>query len=624
MEEDYPDTMRKGQITLFIILGLVLVITVVLLIMLRQTLIPEPQTEVTEDEALTRSCLVRVTEASLGALRNDSMIRMEEGGPMPLPFPQYSYVRYKSKEYLDETYDETYVMTDIYGVEHVIGLPMGIPEYTGLCSLTGSNAINLFRPQRFSCNSRVYHLRQEPEHSIQTQLELSITNQMHNCLAEGMGLTDPDQYVLEVTTPGALTGQATGMSTAIAGSLGRAEVIIQNQGIIVRWSNPQIQHSPREPLHVVWKTIRETISKETTVPSFSPNREYCGEFPDREHDCTDCYPTVGFRQLNASDHEGLYPPKTGFFPYNVWEYSVAGEPVARILLENRNISVKKEIQVEIGGDVVNVEFYNDTRHHEDVCDPFEGPFETDIYHSGELRDDAEDLQACRYQPLYTFDDDVLTRRIITDIDEIPVNSWWWEDHFVAPPEARCGYDLRQLAQDNNEIIAWHLYPPGAQSRIQNIGVPCSPILGEYVKPRSVCTNGGELYEPHINNLQFSRGCFAVNMTHEPNEAIHLNVTDMATNWMLLNITELPAASPVVVNTTVQSDVPSCDCRANSQGCRDALAASDQENPLFWNDWPPPPPSQNNQVCMNGYLLETRELATLDCTCLSGTCPGASP
>ena len=596
MEEDYTDAMRKGQITMFIILGFVLLITVTLLIFLQRSLIPDPITEVTAEPGITRSCLVRVTEAALAALESDGVIRQEEGGSglFDGDLGDFVYLEYVNKEELDVRHPNTYRITDTDANTYLTGQPLGRSAYYGLCSETGANALDLFGV-RHTCHPGVYETRINK--SIQEQLEHSITQQVYECILRAMqdGQT---QFVVETPVPA--TGAAT--ATPIRNVVGSAEVIIQNQGIVVRWSNPPLEYSPPDPLHPVWIAIRESIRNETTNPKFSLLREECGDFPHRRLSCSDCR-IVNLTQRDIGLDADEIPPKSPAFPYNVWEYRVAGEVVARVLLENRNISVKVETEVDIDGEPVPATFYYDPGQHDSTCGFAPGAHPHTL--GGSF--DPDDVSACDFETFYTFDDDPLTAQLLG----APDNPW-----NVQSP-GQCGFDLQQLAQSNVDNIDWErIQGVNVPSDINNLEVPCLPQLTPNLrKPTEECPGGGEMFEPHKNELNLTRGCADLS-----NEDVLLNITDRGGNTLLLNATGMHAVNNLTVLAPMLGP-ETCDCTQDPTVCEDdLLGAADPSSFQFSNYG-----LVTNLVCYNGrYRLPPAPIGEVSCTCLSGNCPQGVP
>lgn len=437
MDEVDSATMRKGQITLFIILGLVLLISIIILFLARSALIQGPTQEITADETLTRTCLVRVTDISLAALTDDGVIRQEQGGPLPGEYGDHTYLFHRTKDQLAQE-GHTF-----YGTNQGAPIPRGTMNYTGLCDVAGFNALNMFAPRRYSCNSQVYHYATHP--SVQQQLEISITNHMRSCLGQELGTEE------------------------VAGN---AEVVIQDQGLVIRWTDPLVQHSPRTPLQGVWRAIKYTLDQETSNNTFSPNRRENNAYPDRELTCTGCG-AVEF--LDVTGNETLeIPEKSPDFPYNVWQYSVGGEVYARILLENRNIGFDDEIN---GYLFINEPTETDQTPHVEL--------------QGELTEQVtlETLGEIKasFPPLYTFDDDPLN---ITDRNQF------------APTEHECYY---ALPDEDDPIPA-----------------PCWPRIESVYKHQDETS-----FSPHINYFNVTAGCNA--------DAPTVTVEDLGGNTLVVQL-----------------------------------------------------------------------------------------
>ena len=465
--------MRKGQITLFIILGLVFLISIIILFAARSSLIQPPSTEVTADETLTRTCLTRVTEVALAGLHDDAVLRTTQAGTLEGDLGNHTYLFYRNKQELGE---QNY----LWPTGEPATTPYGTMNYTGLCDTQGLNALHMFLPQRYSCSSRVYHYANHS--SIQQQLEVSITNQMQDCLGQAL---DEEEVA------------------------GNAEVIIQHQGIVIRWTDPEVQYNPRTPLHPVWRAIREALEQETSVDEFSPERMMCGEYPDRVLNCRGCQ-TVTFEDITGT--QGI-PAKSKNFPYNAWAFSVGGETYATILLENRNISYKTTLPT--GHTVYNETYELELRH---------GGLTTGLS-AQDTFDEGDVLLFLNYTTLlYTFDDDYISLEVREDFGE---NDWYFQDN----DEERCYFRHEETNQEA-EAPCW----------------PQIPTRMSKPDPGYVCEVPGENYAPHVNQFGAQLGC---------NKAVvYLNATDQATSEMLLNAS-IPAL-PQLAFTWWHDTEDTCD------------------------------------------------------------------
>ena len=211
------------------------------------------------DETLARTCLAQATRTAVGALKNDGVITQSEGGPLPDRDDEYTYIR------------TGYVSTKT---------PLGTANYYGLCDPEGpnkqQNGVYFCEPSLYQPGSKL---------SIQEQLQTTISQSMSKCIEQ------PAQ----------------------------AEVIIQDDSLLVRWEEPEIQHTERTPLLRAWLAIEEIVRKETSNPYFTPDQDTL--------QCNGCASNVDIQKVAT--------PKTATYPYDAYKVVVDGGEIATILFENR-------------------------------------------------------------------------------------------------------------------------------------------------------------------------------------------------------------------------------------------------------------------------------------------------
>ena len=265
----------RAQVTIFMILGIVILTSVIGMFMLASSAQQEPaQSQIDEREMDPQTCLVRSTRLSINSLQDQGVITTDEYGPMPEEDKPYVYLK---------TEDETFVQ--------------GRSNYYGLCSRTGVN-----RPAagRFLCPSSTYSVSNRL--SIQEQLQYTITQRMHQCLQEPTG---------------------------------RAEVIMQQDAIQVRYDNPRAQHNERTPLTSTWAAIEVFLREQRFNTTYALEQEYI-------RGCNNCQSILVSRE-NKAFISGSY--------YDNYTFSHQQQVVASILLEDRgiiqNISENDEWRLEI-------------------------------------------------------------------------------------------------------------------------------------------------------------------------------------------------------------------------------------------------------------------------------------
>ncbi len=204
----------RGQVTIFIILGLVIVISVVVLLMLRSAAAPKATPPaVQSDTTEANVCLSRVTRAAVKALQDDGMITKSEGGPIP-----------------DGTYD--YLLANTHTASGYGPFLLGQNNYIGLCDPTGDNAIGKTPGHYFPCGPSAYEYF--GSQSIQQQLVFTIDHQMRSCI----------------------------------NSTGNAHVFIAEHTLTVTWDNPSIQYQDPVSLPPVWRAIEETVRRDVSDSTF--------------------------------------------------------------------------------------------------------------------------------------------------------------------------------------------------------------------------------------------------------------------------------------------------------------------------------------------------------------------
>ncbi len=220
--------MRQAQITLFMIVGIVMLLTIGLLFAIIKSVRPELKPVLNEDEkVLAKTCLAQSTRVALRALEDDGIVSVAEGGTLD----EKSYFYVESPDKREEERNPSYT-----GVR----IPFGKNNYLGLCDTEGPNRQS--STGYYLCDTNLYQQLPEPP-SIQEQLLTAITERMAECL-EINGVKE--------------------------NSYEEAEVIMQPDSILVRWPSLSVTHTEYAPLVAVWRGIQEAVVREVTESNFDP------------------------------------------------------------------------------------------------------------------------------------------------------------------------------------------------------------------------------------------------------------------------------------------------------------------------------------------------------------------
>ncbi len=196
--------MRRAQISMFLIIGLTLLLSVSVLILI----VSESRQEETApveiaglEENFLRSCLAASTQQALASLRDEGVITTDaRGAHIPT-------------KYIEDS--EIYIM--------------GRGNFVPLCSKTGANALQSV--PLASCGIMNYGIETANQPSIQTSMQAAIRDHMQRCT--------------EISS--------------------LPEVIIQRDSILVRWND--ITRTEQTHLFSAWAGIRALLQQELTNTS---------------------------------------------------------------------------------------------------------------------------------------------------------------------------------------------------------------------------------------------------------------------------------------------------------------------------------------------------------------------
>lgn len=263
--------MRKGQVTIFIIVGIVILITIaVLFLVVRANTQTAGPATVTVDVTEARTCLAQTTRAALGGLLDDGVLTEDEGGELPVLPEGDAYV------YLERGA----IMTGS------LQAPIGAGAHYGLCDIEGPNApVEVGGVTTNYCDPSVYH-RAGGRDSIQKQLKETISPAMSRCIGDSF----------------------------------EAEVVIQDNSLLVRWPEPEIQHTEHLQLMTAYAAIEEIVRREVGEPGFDPETA--------ELNCRSCADNIEVIRDSTQ-------PKSADFPYDAYEIHVSGTHAVTILFEDR-------------------------------------------------------------------------------------------------------------------------------------------------------------------------------------------------------------------------------------------------------------------------------------------------
>lgn len=198
----------RAQVTMFMIVGLVLIISAVgMLFLVASTQEATPSPAVEERSVNAQTCLERATRTTLEEVWDQGVITSDQGGPLPASEGPYVYLREETNDFVQ-----------------------GRRNYYGLCSRTGPNAPNA---GRLACPSNTYTVTNP---SIQDQLSYAITQRMHECLEEPSGFS---------------------------------EVVIQHDSIQVYHDQPRAQTNQPTLLTSTWAAIAEFLDGQTRNTTYA-------------------------------------------------------------------------------------------------------------------------------------------------------------------------------------------------------------------------------------------------------------------------------------------------------------------------------------------------------------------
>lgn len=192
--------------------------------------------------------------------------------------------------------------------------PAGRNTYVGLCSRNGPNAAEA----GYSCPQKTYTSGE----SIQDQLTKNIREQMTQCVGEP----------------------------------GNAEVIMQQDAVLVRWDNPELQYSHEAALTSAWAAAAEIVRREVSESDYQP--------PQTLQGCARCEEVTIQKSPDKVDAGGVLADN--------YTLSVRGTAVTSILLQDRGVAVELHpAQPDPGYPSIqereSVEFYKLPLN--DVCPP---------------------------------------------------------------------------------------------------------------------------------------------------------------------------------------------------------------------------------------------------------------
>lgn len=237
--------MKQAQTSIFIIVGLVLVISVAAVIAIANSArTPPPDPEIRPADTLHANCLETATDRALGLLQEHAAISEQA--------PKYLLAERNN-------------------------FPLGVNNYTGLCTTNGPNPAGT--PQQ--CPPNTYARPGTP--SVQDQLTSFISQELEKC-------ADAQEQV---------------------------EIIFQTDNLIVRSS--EAQYTSQAPLTSVWAAINEFLRKEVTTTTY-----YTGE-PKTIQACNGCH-EVTVEQTRQTPNTKEYT------------FSVNEDAVATIHAENRGVA----------------------------------------------------------------------------------------------------------------------------------------------------------------------------------------------------------------------------------------------------------------------------------------------